>query len=65
MAFKRKRAAWLGGAALAFVALGAWYLWGLQNAALISLNQTNLGQFTQTFDTSAAEPRVVLLLSPT
>jgi hypothetical protein len=61
--FIRKPVFWL--AALAIALLLAWYFLGPSNQPLVSLTQSNIVPFAQSFDTNARAPRIVLLLSPT
>lgn len=64
----RKRTLWL---ILAIVLLAvAFYLWGSSKTPpgqppLVSLKQSNAGDFQQAFNAAAADTRIVLLLSPT
>jgi hypothetical protein len=50
-------------AVLAVVIAG--YLWNSGGVPLITLTPANFAEFTQSFDGSTDEPRLVLLLSPT
>lgn len=51
--------------AAGLAAVIAWYLWSSGGVPVTRLTPTNFSQFTQSFDGSADEPRLVLLLSPT
>lgn len=64
----RKRALWLL-FVIAILAVG-FYLWGSSSTPpgqprLVSLNEANLSQFQQSFNSAISNTRVVLLLSPT
>ena len=65
---RRKRVLWLV-FAIAILAVG-FYLGGSSptppgQPPLVSLNQVNVSQFQQGFDTAISNTRIVLLLSPT
>jgi hypothetical protein len=64
----RNRAVWMV-FAIVILALG-FYLWGSSSTPpgqppLLSLNQANVAQFQQSFNTASLNTRIVLLLSPT
>lgn len=63
-----KRTFWLIVAILFLAAV--FYLWGSNQTPpgqppLVSLNQSNAREFQQAFNATAADTRIVLLLSPT
>jgi hypothetical protein len=64
----RKRTFWL---VFAIVILGiGFYLWGSSSTPpgqppLVSLNEANVSQFQQSFNSAFSNTRIVLLLSPT
>ena len=63
---RRKRALWLL-TAIAIVAVG-FYLWGSSSTRqppIVSLNETNVAPFQQSFNAAISDTRIVLLLSPT
>jgi hypothetical protein len=60
---KKKYIAAAFAAGLALVV--AWYLWSSGGLPLITLTPAGFAQFTQSFDGSADDARLVLLLSPT
>jgi hypothetical protein len=64
----RRRALWL--IAVVTLLAVAFYLWGSSHTPngqppLVSLDPRNVANFQQSFDASAADARLVLLLSPT
>jgi hypothetical protein len=64
----RKRVFWLF-FAIAIVVVG-FYLWGASSTPagqppLVSLSETNVAQFQQSFNAAVSDTRIVLLLSPT
>jgi hypothetical protein len=66
---KRKRLIGVAVAAV-LVLLGVTYLWGPGSAPrgqepVLTLSQTNFGEFEKAFDTDNDVPRLILLLSPT
>jgi hypothetical protein len=65
-----KRKQLIGATVAAVVLLGAAYLWGPGSAPsgqelLLTLSESNVGDFERAFDGEAGVPRLVLLLSPT
>jgi len=68
----KKRAAVVGAIALLLL-VAAFYLWGLWGPSsiprgqeqLVTLSNTNFGEFESAFDADMNVPRLVLLLSPT
>ncbi|HEX3103442.1 MAG TPA: hypothetical protein VHQ22_03275 [Terriglobales bacterium] len=65
---RRKRALW-SAVAIAILVVGI-YLWGSSSTPsgqppLVSLNQTNVSLFQQSFNAAVSNTRIVLLLSPT
>lgn len=65
---RRKSTLWLI-VAIALLVL-AFYLWGSSHTPpgqppLVSLNNTNVIDFQQSFNAAATDTRIVLLLSPT
>jgi hypothetical protein len=59
----KKYIAWA--VAVGLVALIGWYYWGLGGLPLTTLTPANFNQFSRSFDGSANEARLVVLLSPT
>jgi hypothetical protein len=64
----RRRTLWLF-FAIGIVTIG-FYLWGssltpLGQPPLVSLNETNVSHFQQSFNAAISNTRIVLLLSPT
>jgi hypothetical protein len=64
----RQRALWLV-FAVAILAV-AFYLWGSRSTPpgqppLVSLNEGNISEFQQSFNSAVPDTRIVLLLSPT
>jgi len=60
----------IGAEVAAVVLLGAAYLWGPGSAPsgqepVLTLSESNAGDFEKAFDGEAGVPRLVLLLSPT
>lgn len=60
---KKKKYVWAIAAGL--VAFLAWYYWGLGGPPLTTLTPANFNRFSRSFDGSANEARLVVLLSPT
>jgi len=63
---RQRRTLWL---VIVIVAIG-FYLWGSGSTPrgqppMVSLNETNVAQFQQTFNAASSATRLVLLLSPT
>ena len=65
MASMSKKRAISVAVAAGLAAIIAWYLWRAGGVPVTRLTPTNFAQFTQSFDGSTDEPRLVLLLSPT